>query len=256
MRKALEITTRKSCPLRCVFCPQSKLAAAYEGKDAYLTMPNFVLALTTVPKDVEIHASGFTEPFFNDLAAKFALTARQAGHPVHVFTTLMGLQERMLPDLADSKPDHIRIHVPDQKAMIIPDGPWIRQHELFRKSGLTATYMAMGELTPRIHEYLLDLGIKVELPTMLSRAGNLGWTAANRPIKGPLTCKAERYWMHVMLPDGTVVGCSMLYSLEVVLGNLFKQPYSEIEAAADKWAADKNPPEDSPCRKCCWATPI
>jgi radical SAM protein with 4Fe4S-binding SPASM domain len=256
MADVLEITTRASCALRCKFCPQDVLPGAHTFGERELSLENFELVLRKLPASVSVHFSGFVEPFFNRHAARMAFLARWTPpqRTVHIYTTLMGLRDgEMLEALQLSKPDYVCVHVPDSEGMIIADDKWIAQHELFRRTGLRADYEAMGDLTPRVRAYLDGLGIPVEQPAMISRASNL-WRAEH--LDGPITCRPQRYHSNVLLPDGTVVGCCMLYSLEVTLGNLFVEPYEAIWQRAEAWANEKNPPESSPCRVCEWAGPL
>ena len=136
--------------------------------------------------------------------------------------------------------------------MLVPDDKWIGLHQIwFKYSGTPATYLSMGPRTPAVQQYLDSLNITVEEPTMLSRGGNL-W---DRPrLTRKIYCAMNRWHQNVVLPNGDVLLCCMIYDLSVKLGNLFTQPYSEIYEAAEsvkKMAESGSAPDI--CRKCEWA---
>lgn len=254
MRKALEFTLNVSNCLGCHFCPQDKLAAVYEGQKRF-SIYDFEGIIKQVPAGTEIHFSGFSECFLHPQCDDFVVIAKALGFEVHIYTTLVGLREDQARVLADYKPNFFRIHVPDSQHLKIPDEKWIRHHELFLCIGAPSfSYMTMGVMTDRVNEYMT--GRTVEFPQMLSRGGNLGWAAGDRPIKGPLTCQSERWHMNVVLPNGDVVLCSMDYGLKMPVGNLFKDTYEQIYQRGETYREDFNPPENSPCRSCEWSRPI
>ena len=244
----LEITTRIFCRLQCSFCPQKTLVKAYSG-DAVLTLDNFHKILQKTPKDVEIHFSGYAEPFLNENAPQMVLDAKKAGFPVHIYSTLTGLTESGAQLLKEAQPNFIKIHVADTVGMIIPDEKWIKTHEIFLTTGLGAYYMAMGPLTPGVEFYLQSKGINYEKPKMLSRAGLI--PVSNINIKGRLVCSMNRWHQNVILPNGDVYVCCMDYGLTMPMGNLFNQNYSELYEKAESYR--KRITNDSICRKCEWA---
>lgn len=253
MTRNLEFTLTVSPCLGCHFCAQDKLAAAYKSDKRKMSLSDFEIILNKVPDDVIFDFSGMSEPFLNPDACSMMALAKMKGRTVRVFSTLMGLKSGCVDVLAFHKPHYWRCHAPDTKGLKIPDAVWIKQYELFLQANIPHTVMAMGPLTPGLKSYFDSRSVNVELPEMLSRAGNL-WQ--DRDFKGRITCNADRYFQNVILPSGDVVGCCHLYSMEIVLGNLLTEPYSAIHERAQAWANDKNPPSNSPCRKCSWAKPI
>jgi radical SAM protein with 4Fe4S-binding SPASM domain len=245
--KSLEITVRVGCPVDCGFCPQSTIKAAYAGnRDFDLT--DFRKIINKIPCDCRLDFSGFTEPLIHPDTGQMIREASAISLQVHLYTTLVGLTLDKLKSIKESNIQHIRIHVPDQKAMIVPDDRWIALHATFRGANIHATYMSMGAMTPKVEEYMKSLGIQVDMPTMLSRGGNL-WDVKKHT--GHIVCSMDRWHSNVVLPNGDVYGDCMDYGLTVRLGNLLSQPYSEIYEAAECW---KNSPkaEDSICTKCEW----
>lgn len=251
----MEFTLTVSPCMGCAMCPQEKLAAAYTDKKRRFAIDDFLRVLTALPLDTRVDFSGYSEPFLHPLAHEFISEACFRGHKVHIYTTLVGLTEVGAAKLAKLPIEFIRLHTPDLKEFKYDSTRWLKQFALFQETHLPFTVMAMGEVAPVIRQVVEMSGHKIELPTMLSRAGNLGWLAANRPIKGKVNCAMSRYHSNVVLPNGDVWGCCMTYGGEIRLGNLLHESYQTIYDRAEDWAKDKNPPDDSPCRACCWAEP-
>lgn len=87
----LEITTFLPCPNMCSYCPQGKLMNIYRGEKV-LRLENFEKMLKNVPKDVQIHFSGFGEAFVNKDGHEMVKRAYEEGYEVHVYTTTVGLK--------------------------------------------------------------------------------------------------------------------------------------------------------------------
>jgi len=252
--KSLEFTLTVSPCLGCAVCPQSALAAAYTG-DKAMTEAKFFHVMSALPNDVVCDFSGFSEPFLHKDAAHFMRLAA-TNHETRLFSTLMGLSEVMLYNLGETKFSYIRLHVPDGHALKIPKEVWLRQFNLFRKTGHSFTAMAMGPIEDDdFVKILADRGVGVEFPPMLSRAGNVTDLHSHN-YSGPIRCAADRWHNNVLLPNGDVVACCMDWSLTMPLGNLLREPYATIETRANVYERNNNPPADSICRKCEWAAPL
>lgn len=255
MQGHLEITTRIGCRLACTFCPQKTLNIAYEDKKHVLmSLSDFEKIIETVPTSIDIHFSGFAEPFLNKEAPFMLKYAVEKGHKVHVYSTLIGLMPEGAEILKNYKPALFRIHVADQKAMKVQDDKWIEAHELFLTTGIVGSYMAMGDVTDQIDKYLRSKHISYEIPTMLSRGGNLD--IGVHYLEGNIACGMNRWHQNVVLPNGDVYICCMDYGLTMPSGNLLKDPYNSIWDKAEKYKNNINPPKDSICRRCEWAVRI
>lgn len=251
--RTLEITTKVSNCLGCHFCPQEKLGKAYSGTPS-LSFEAFSNALLKIPKDVQIHFSGFSEPFLNKNCGEMISHAWNQGYEIHLYTTLVGLTVNQLEWLKQSKPRVIRLHVPDRKFLKIDPDAWLRQFHLFNQLGQPFTAMAMGEIDSSLKITLSEMGVNVELPDMLSRGGNL-WRA--RRIEGKLRCTMNRWNSNVMLPNGDVYLCCMDYSLSASVGNIFREEYESILLSGDSFRATaKSGLAPEICRDCEWAAPL
>jgi radical SAM protein with 4Fe4S-binding SPASM domain len=251
----LEITTKIGCKLACKFCPQKTLVTSYKDKSNTLfQLDDFIKVLETVPKEIDIHFSGFSEPFLNPAAPAMIKIAHLRGHNIHLYSTLVGLTEDGANVLKQYKPHYTRIHIADQNAMRVEDEKWIAFHELFLTTGIQGSYMAMGHVTDNLKKYLESKSISYEIPNMLSRGGNLDF--GSHYIEGNLICGMNRWHQNVILPNGDVYACCMDYGLTMPVGNLLNESYSSVWDKAEKYKNNTNPPVDSICRKCEWAIKI
>lgn len=253
--RSLEFTTVVSDCLGCHFCPQDKLGANYKSNDRVLSMDNYRVIISKLPYDIQIHFSGFAEPFLNPLTGEMIHIATQLFEEVHVYSTLVGIKPRDSELLRERPPRVFRVHVPDGKHLVYNEEKWMEYLERFLLSGLKATFMAMGEPSDFIKRQLAIRNIVLDLPNMLSRGGNLEHVQT-RTIGGPMHCTMNRWNSNVCLPNGDVYGCCMDYSLSVYLGNLLRQPYKEIGYEAAKWQMNMERKADGICAKCEWAKPL
>jgi len=251
----MEFTLVVSHCLGCSFCPQDKLGEAYDDIKKIMGMEEFNLILSKLPPDCQIDFTGFSEPFLNPNACRMIEAAYATGRQVHLYTTLVGLKPCCVAVLKSIQPTVVRIHVPDGKALKLPEEMWIHTHEQFLETRVKASYMAMMEPSDLIKRYLAVKGIPLELPEMLSRGGNLS-NVAGKHINGPMRCTMNRWHSNVVLPNGDVYGCCMDYGLTVHLGNLIEQPYSDIFHKGEKWKHNMEKRAEGICARCEWATPV
>lgn len=192
----IEITTILPCPGGCYYCPQAKLAQAYQGEPA-LTLERFRAVLANVPQEVMIDFAGFAEPFANPECADMILCAYETGHRVGVNSTLVGLTDE----------DAVRIaHVPFE---------FFIYHDARNEK--------------REYPFLTE---RVRIDTPESRAGNL--YAVDR-IDGPGLCgRDDDRRINVMLPNADVVLCCQDYGLKYPLGNLLDMPYDWLHRTGER----------------------
>jgi FkbM family methyltransferase len=246
----LEITTiipEKGCVVDCVFCPQRTLIQNYSGTRR-LSLDNFKLAIDKVPTEVRITFAGFTEPWLNSDCTDMLLYAHNRGHPISVFTTMVGVSIEDLERIkhipfAGAPNGGFTVHLPDQERLA--------KHPITKKFIETMEYlgsisaeiqnftvMSMGDT---VHESIRHIFSTAPTYAMWSRAGNL---TGERMLKPELrdqqflsidhgdkqmTCGCdERLYHNIMLPNGDVSLCCMDYGLEEICGNIFESDYNDI----------------------------
>lgn len=262
----LEITTNildKGCINDCVFCPQRILTNKYSG-EIVLTLENFKKALETVPKEITIIFSGFSEPFMNKETIDMILYAHKKGHKLAIFTTGVGLSikdfDRIKHIPFSSGPENpilsykgepmlnggFTLHIPDQEeyAKHPITKKYIQLLEHIKNSwneikGIRIVCMGTvhdkvkhifaGALPIEIWSRANNVNKEMDLkPELKALEGKGLWKSAYRG-EGPTTCGLdEKLYHNVLMPNGDLVLCCMDYDQEHILGNLFTQKYEDI----------------------------
>jgi len=248
--KTLEITTNVGCPVRCSFCPQSTLVKKYKNNlaESYkskrvMTHEDFVMFLSSVPKDVRIDFSGMSEPFAAPDCIKMIEHAVAEGYSVVLYTTLYGATVNDVERIYSMNLPHVEIHLPDDegnfKAPI--NEAYIRTlrsfygHASYDPRRIASMSMSRtGRISPQISAAVTG-GTYSWNP--ITRAGNLfndnevfnSSQESKKRLSGSIYCHATPSLVHnVLLPNGDVCLCCMDYGLEAILGNLSNSAYSEI----------------------------
>tara|TARA_Y100001963_G_scaffold82457_1_gene114324 strand:+ start:278 stop:1279 length:1002 start_codon:yes stop_codon:yes gene_type:complete len=285
MKRILEITTRIGCSNMCEYCPQAKLIKNYKNnlhghriekrftehldfkvlqkmlvhdylknnsnRETQMTLGLFMKYLKTIPSDVDIHFTGYTEPFENPQCLDMIDHVLGKGHRVLINTTLVGMDKASVDRLEEIVTEYpgrlikeINFHLPSKKyhenigrttraekeetGKEISDDyldliDYINKHKLTSSAhgSLRIGWHAHGGVHPeiaKVHPKVASRGLN-------SRAGNLG----------KLTGKAlwEKNWCariyhNVLLPDGSVQLCCQDYGLDEPLGNLKDMDYEEL----------------------------
>lgn len=241
----MEITTGIGCRVQCNFCPQPLLMDRYQeknqiddiawGNPALMSFENFKVSIDKIPKHVDIHFSGFFEPWINPECTKMLLYAHETGHTIQVFTTLVGMTTS---DVERFK------HIPFKKfSLHLPDV------EKFAKIAITKNFlcvlrkilsskirhlhcMSMGKLPDVIQR---EIGINLYRPHyMHDRAGTGDFGDKTAKKFGPLICsRASKNGVNtldenVLLPNGDVCLCCMDYDTDYVIGNLLNSDYDSL----------------------------
>lgn len=262
----LEITTsipKNGCVNDCVFCPQRVLTNKYAG-DKLLTLDNFKKVIETVPKEITIIFSGFTEPFLNTETTNMILYAHEKGHKLAIFTTGIGMSiddfDRIKHISFSLGPEDPKIsykgtpmnnggftlHIPDQenyaKHPITNKYIKLLEHIASNWSEIQGIrVVCMGAVHEKVKHIFLDalpieiwarannLIKEIELkPELKALEGKGLWKSAGRG-DGAVSCgRDENVFGNVLLPNGEMVLCCQDYDQEHILGNLLTQNYEDI----------------------------
>ena len=224
----LEITTRIGC-LNCDYCPQDRLLAAYKSDTKSMSLETFSACVAEIPESVRIHFSGFCEPFLNHDCSKMICLAHEWGHPVVVYTTLVGF-DRLDADLIFDIPFvDFAVHVPDEH-----------------------THYKFGSFLDGLrllNEYRINFRFE-QVVSPITRAGNDG--SVRPTIAGHIACRENRHMQNVLLPNGDVYLCCMDYGLQHRLGNLLTDTYESLFESTEhrRIVAGFADGSDTLCRKC------
>jgi uncharacterized Fe-S cluster-containing radical SAM superfamily protein len=246
VKRMLEITTAIGCPNMCKFCPQDAFLKSYHG-ERRLSYGDFERVIKKLPKDVLVRFSGFTEPFMNADTVKMIKLAAEGGFRVDLFTTLVGLEESQISELASLDLDGVVLHLPDneENTNIIKAGGknYDKILALFLQKVSVTEFMTMNK-------------------NMFANNGRAGLVTEIKRKKGPFRCfdNKLKYPQFVMLPNCDVVLCCMDFGLKHNLGNLLTNTFDEIEQGKKykdiKAEQNKFSVHHTICGECSLAEPI
>ena len=267
----MEITSIIGCRVDCYFCPQELIMKEYSlinkienisyGKPVVMSFETFKMCCDKLPKTLVIAFSGYAENFLNPEITDMILYAHQLGHPIRIFSTLVGMKLEDIDKIKHIPFDSFLIHLPDTEmfAKIPVNSKYLEVlQKLITSKIKNLSCMTMGSTHPKIKEIL---NIKLDASEMQSRAGNLKNVRNEFEKKlGPLCCNmTSRENLedvlngNVLLPNGDVSLCCMDYGLQNILGNLLKCNYNELfDNDSFKKIREKMKSDDSDiiCRNC------
>jgi len=208
--ECLEVTTQIGCPVNCLkYCPQEVTVGRYSGERT-LSLYNWKIALTHMPKRLPIVFSGFCEPFANSRATDLIDMAYEAGHPLALYTTLYQASRSDVERLVKYPYLVFRLHLPDGEAMRIPLSKEYKDN--------------VFTVLQKVRNVQLDIM-------------NDTFESNNREKVARGLCteeKAVRYCVKlyhpqfVLLPNGDVSICCMDFGLWHIVGNLLVDDYADI----------------------------
>jgi len=253
---AIEVTTRIGCAVSCSYCPQGRILGSYpelRSSGHLMTLEIFERCLARLPVGVDLHFSGFSEPWQNPDATGLVLAACGRGHRVAIFTTLVGMTIEDVQKLETASIGALVIHLPaDDASMRVDVGPAYLAvlGRLLHGSLPVRTKFHGARLHPRVAG-LVEESRRAPLHT---RAGNVALPdrPAPRRLLGELRCNRDPV-QHVLLPNGGLVLCCMDWSMRHVVGNLLESDYEEIlsgpelRRVLDGW---KDESQEVLCRRC------
>lgn len=225
----VEITTVIPCINACRFCPQGVLLSAYKDDIGDLTLINFTQLLSKIPKNYNIHFSGFSEPFLNRDSSKMIAHASNQGYSVSLFSTLVGLTQEDVYIMEDVKWEGITLHVPDDWNFIVDDiDEWIEHYKLFTSyfKVKSANYY-IGNADEKV---LSQCNVqKTSNGCLTSRCNNVNPDVIPHieRIKGDINCISGGH-TPVLLPNGDMIICCMDWGLKHKLGNLFQDSFEDL----------------------------
>lgn len=233
----IEITTKIGCSSQCEYCPQDKLTRTYtkKSRETMMTFNTFKKCLSSVPEKVEVHFTGYCEPFLNPNTIDFMEYALEKGHSILVNSTLKGMRKEdidRIKILLDEKkwPGPLTVHLPcvEYKSNIV-DSKYFDRLEYAIRNLPGIRFHAHGTPIEKIEKFIksVDESCWIKRRGIHSRAGNVEFKDISKlPKKG----NCPRIWDHVLLPNGDLALCCVDYGLEVIVGNLLKSTYTDIHS--------------------------
>jgi radical SAM protein with 4Fe4S-binding SPASM domain len=241
-RPILEITPQIGCPINCRYCPQELFCKCYfqDHSIKNLSIENFKICVDKTPKNLIIEFAGFVEPFLNNDLVEMLQYTYKAGRDMALFTTLVGLTREKFARIKNLPFHDVVLHLPDKDGLA--NIPMTQEYFELLEDVLNAKRVDGRPFVDRANsQSVVHPVIKNKLKSrllvseeMTDRAGNLN-DNDNITIKKQNThlnkiyCnQCENLNHNILLPDGSVVLCSMDFGLQHVLGNLLNNSYEEI----------------------------
>ena len=238
---SLEITTMTGCPVKCSVCPQTALKNNYNSDEKYLSLENFKLALSTVPKNILINFAGYSEPFANKDAIYMIEHTLDEGYAVALYSTLYKVDMNLAKQIVKLKIKHpktfcrLYIHLKDASGNmpgLLVSKKYLEVLEYM--DDYIDVCMTMDK-NNKTHKDITGLKDKLGSWLFHTRAGTLeedneilqkhDWK--NEWI---IECtKSKDLKTGVLLPNGNVSLCCMDFGLKHIIGNLFTHTYDEVQ---------------------------
>ena len=261
----LEITTKIGCSINCVYCPQAMLLKNYFKDDkqrkSLLSLEDFKICIDKIPLNTRIDFSGMAEPWLNSACTDMVLYAHEKGHPIAIYTTLVGMSREDFERIRDIEFEEFVLHIPDDKSnahIQITDAYIDLLHEVIEYkingNSLVTGYSCHGDIHPDILD-AIPSNSKL-ITELIDRAGNVESDyVESKENVGKIVCIncGQEMNHNVLLPDGTVLLCCMDYGMKHVLGNLLEKNYDDLQKSSEARrvkAGMEDQTEDVLCRKC------
>lgn len=259
---SMEITPKIGCSCMCEYCPQTMLVKEYRGrtkksntkKQTMMSFDNYKKCMSSVPNHIDLHFTGYVEPFNNPETHEFILYSHNKGHKIMVNTTLVGLTVENYDAIKHLPFKQFNIHCPSstfkEKIGVKKPPSYLEggQRELSREwmellvyifndnpNNLSLHYH--GGLHPQVEEIFEYTGIDYKKYTKgvvtSDRAQNLVDGGDNIiqhtkvPAEKNIRSKCGRVFQPVLIPNGDLGLCCQDYGLKHVLGNLIEQTWEE-----------------------------
>ena len=249
MAYQLEVGTAIGCPMRCAYCPQTPLLAAYKGPRV-MSLETFITCIRNTPADMPVSFASFAEPYINPQTSDMVGWLYANGRAIQMYTTGYKMTLRDVDILRRCEAHRVTLHIPStdgkMNLTITPEYVETCKH-------LLATGPLDVACFGPVPEPLKFLTHHVKHSTLQTRAGNVAILRSPERKTGPIICNQQPLLDGgTLLPNGDYELCCQDYGLRHILGNLLTQSLAEIlagpvaTALREAMAADG----DCICRTC------
>ncbi len=264
LESSLAITTQVGCRNLCSYCPQKSFIQSYKKLqgDSSMSFETFSTCIKSVPRNICLSFSGFSEPWLNPHCTRMVLHAHKQNFKIRVNTTLIGMQAEDIHLLKPVPFIKFVVHLPDDQCLTR-----IRVDQAYLDNLLLLLRENPENLVWKFHRSSSDASIHPQVLKVLkehraqltyfglnSRAGKIDTGSKPRVVNhGRVLRECQDFHHNILLPNGDVTLCHMDWSLKHILGNLLTEQYSAIhtgKAYKNLLEALKVPEADILCREC------
>jgi len=263
LKSSLAITTTVGCRNNCSYCPQSSFIRSYKklAGDTSMSFETFADCISSVPRNICLSFSGFSEPWINPDCTRMILHAHEQKFSIRVNTTLIGMQAEDILQLKQVPFVKFVVHLPDDQNLthIRVDETYMDNLRLLLKQKpenlMWKFHRSPGAgIHPQAKEILQEHRAEIRYFGLNSRAGKVDSGSEYRVVNhGRVLRECQDFHHNILLPNGDVALCHMDWSLKHILGNLLTVDYADIHAGeAYKKLLDSllEPEADILCREC------
>ncbi|WP_262690705.1 radical SAM/SPASM domain-containing protein [Kordiimonas aestuarii] len=262
----LEVTTVVGCRVACAYCPQKALTSSYRhiSKTIALKLEDFKHFLTSVPTDVKLAFSGYSEPFLNPDCVALMQYASTKGHKLIASSTLEGMTVEQAEQVVDIPFERFLVHLANdmEQERITLDQRYFDILDIFQGHPDFRFHSDGYKVHRDVEHHLVSYALR----KVHSRAGNVPQDneidvtqerLETIHMQGPITC--DRLNGNVLLPNGNVALCCMDFGLRHVIGNLATDSYEDLFTSPEYKRVQQqmlSGGQDILCRTCHKAVPI
>ena len=262
LTSSLAITTNVGCRNRCSYCPQKSFLQAYKklSEETRMSFDTFAACITSVPRDICLSFSGFSEPWLNPDCTRMILHAHREGFLIRVNTTLIGMRPEDILQLRGIPFVKFVVHLPDDQNLthIRVDESYMELLELILKEKprnlMWKFHRSPGAgIHPLVRPVLDEHRARVVVTGLNSRAGQVDAGSYRTVNRGRVLRACQDFRHNILLPNGDVTLCHMDWSLKHILGNLRTMDYSGLHSSrayGELLDALSLPDKDILCRTC------
>jgi hypothetical protein len=228
----LDIVLGIGCPVMCKNCPQEVIVKKHRMPP--MTLEMFKRYVSTIPNDELLIFAGVSEPFVFPEVVDMIEYAHAKGHPMHLFTTLVGLKPDEAKRLAKIPFVKIVLHLPDAEgnARIPASQNYYESLYILLTTQHNLRVMNMGKNFISDHnEDVLRGQSKIQ-------------------HNGRVMCPNLGTRAYMLFPDGMVTLCCMLRGMEGVVGNLNTDTYQDLMERYDEIALEYQTNPETMCHRC------
>jgi organic radical activating enzyme len=256
--RSVEFNLRIGCPVRCGYCPQDKvIKTGYKTKvTSYDTFVKVINNTVEGNHPIDVILSGHSEPMSVD--HWFNLLSHANNHDfvksVVMFSTGYKLTEFMINRLASISKLKVIWHLGDKDLMPGFDSTFLDKIHIVCKALPKSKFVCVGleDNFDHIRRIVEGAGAELKFDKVINRAGNLE-AVSNYDTKelipleviktkelitlgvikkgrSAVTCRyVNNFKRPVVMPDGTALVCPNDYGSDLVIGNLERQTWSELD---------------------------
>ncbi len=192
LKSSLAITTYVGCRNSCSYCPQSSFIQSYKKipGDTSMSFETFTTCIRSVPRNICLSFSGFSEPWLNPDCTRMIIHAHEQNFKIRVNTTLIGMHEEDIRKLKQVPFIKFVVHLPDDQELtrIRVDESYLNNlHLLCREQPKNLMWKfhrspSNAGIHPRVLEVLQEHRAQVKYFGLNSRAGKVDSGSKSRVV--------------------------------------------------------------------------